>query len=140
MKIRLCHCCKMPLKMDNTGTYCENTKCSEFWDTKEFPEEKPVAISDKYDQHVREVAEEMAKDQFTDFEERSAVQQERYVAYFSGAARIAVRREAEEVIRVLNLSYLNHIIDFNLINQILIERGLIPAPEWNVYPGKSSGC
>lgn len=88
----------------------------------------PQTISgDKYEEHVREVAEEMARDIFTDFSERHLEQQERYINHFTGAARIAVRREAEAAKKALY----HNAPDRNplFVEKYLIERGLIRAPE-----------
>ena len=85
-----------------------------------------------YEQHVREVAEEMVKQWWDEiahkvfplsyYEEWAHMQLENFL----GAARIAVRREAEAVSCLLAQ---RTALSDESISLYLIERGLIPAPE-----------
>lgn len=85
-----------------------------------------------YNDGVKQIAEEMARDYYTDFAERNWNMQSLYVKWRLEAARIAVARMAEayrEAFKLAAYGYGNHLSDETIdgqTNHFLFEYGLIP--------------
>ena len=81
-----------------------------------------------YEQHVREVAEEMAKADNDRYIDPIIIAR---VKDYDHAARIAVRREAAEYEAGYRVGRTMNVYDKVGLKTMLIHRGLIPAPEVN---------